>query len=82
MPTPKHLALTAGAVLAALALAGCETTDMKMGSADSKTVATGSAAGAATSGASGQLERCASPLGTVSLVENQNAGWYTILRDE
>jgi len=82
MSTPKHLALTAAAVLAALALAGCETTDMKMGSADAKTVATGSAAGAATSGASGQLERCASPLGTVSLVENQNAGWYTILRNE
>ena len=74
------------AVLAAagatLLLAGCETTDMKMGSQDAKTVATGSAAGAATSGESGALEKCASPLGTVSLVENQSAGWYTILTGE
>nr|WP_245896406.1 CsgG/HfaB family protein [Ottowia oryzae] len=55
---------------------------MKMGSQDAKTVATGSAAGSATSGASGALERCASPLGTVSLVENQSAGWYTVLTGE
>ncbi|MFT3778769.1 MAG: CsgG/HfaB family protein [Ottowia sp.] len=67
---------------AAMLLAGCETTDMKMGSQDAKTVATGSAAGAATSGESGALEKCASPLGTVSLVENQSAGWYTILTGE
>ena len=67
---------------AALMLAGCETTDMKMGSQDAKTVATGSAAGAATSGESGALEKCASPLGTVSLVENQSAGWYTVLTGE
>ncbi|XAH23744.1 peptidoglycan-binding protein [Xylophilus sp. GW821-FHT01B05] len=67
---------------AALLLTGCETTDMKMGSADAKTMATGSAAGGATDGASSQLERCESPLGTVSLNENQSAGWYTILRNE
>ena len=75
----KRAVWSGTAVLAGLLLAGCETTDLKMGSAESKTVATGSAAGAAASGESGQLERCASPLGTVSLVENQNAGWYTIL---
>ena len=46
------------------------------------TVATGGAGGATSSGENSQLEKCASPLGTVSLVENQNAGWYTILRDE
>lgn len=68
--------------LAVLLLAGCETTNMQMGSRDAKTVATGSAAGSATSGESGALERCASPLGTVSLVENQNAGWYTIVTGE
>ncbi|MDF1485599.1 peptidoglycan-binding domain-containing protein [Ramlibacter sp. H39-3-26] len=71
-----------GLVATLSALAGCVTTDMKMGSADAKTVATGSAAGAATDNASGQLERCSAPLGTVSLVENQQAGWYTILRNE
>lgn len=55
---------------------------MQLGSQGAKTVATGSAAGAATSGANSQLERCSSPLGTISLTENQAAGWYTILRDE
>ena len=79
--TPRT-AWTLAAVVAAALLAGCETTDMKMGSQDAKTVATGSAAGAATSGSSGALERCASPLGTVSLVENQSAGWYTVLTGE
>ncbi len=53
-----------------------------MGSQSAKTVATGSAAGGATSGESSQLERCDSPLGTVSLIENQSAGWYTILTGE
>ncbi|MDR1968548.1 MAG: peptidoglycan-binding protein [Burkholderiaceae bacterium] len=74
--------LAALAVGAAMLLVGCETTDMKMGSQESSTVATGSAAGAASSGANTALERCASPLGTVSLVENQEAGWYTVLTGE
>jgi hypothetical protein len=65
-----------------LALTGCQTTDMQLGSQSAKTVATGSAAGSATSGESSQLERCASPLGTVSLIENQSAGWYTVLTGE
>ena len=77
----KSLAVLA-AVGAAMLLAGCETTSMKMGSPEAKTVATGSAAGAATSGESSALEKCASPLGTVSLVENQTAGWYTVLTGE
>lgn len=67
---------------AAVFLAGCETTNMKMGSPDAKTVATGAAGGSATSGENTQLEKCDSPLGTVSLVENETAGWYTILRNE
>src|SRR4029453_2339751 len=71
-------AMVAGAFL----LAGCETTDMQMGSQGAKTVATGSAGGTATTNASGALEKCASPLGTVSLIENPAAGWYTILRNE
>ena len=65
-----------------LVLTGCQTTDMQLGSQSAKTVATGSAAGSATSGESSQLERCASPLGTVSLIENQSAGWYTVLTGE
>ncbi|OUL99260.1 CsgG/HfaB family protein [Variovorax sp. JS1663] len=70
------------ALTALLALAGCQTTDMQMGSQGAKTVATGSAAGAASANTSSALERCPSPLGTVSLIENQQAGWYTILRNE
>ncbi|SDP54643.1 hypothetical protein SAMN04489708_115128, partial [Paracidovorax cattleyae] len=77
----KTFTLLAAALSAAL-LAGCETTNMRMGSAESKTVATGAAAGESSANANTQLERCASPLGTVSLVENQDAGWYTILRNE
>ena len=65
-----------------LALAGCQTTDLQLGSQSAKTVATGSAPGAASSGTNSQLERCASPLGTVSLIENQSAGWYTVLTGE
>lgn len=78
----QSTALAVSALFAGLMLAGCETTALKMGSQDAKTVATGSAAGSATDGASSDLERCDSPLGTVSLVENQNAGWYSILRNE
>ena len=72
----------AGALAGLLLLSGCQTMDMQMGSPSAKTVATGSAAGAATSGESSQLERCDSPLGTVSLIENVNAGWYTVLTGE
>ncbi|MEO5736578.1 MAG: peptidoglycan-binding protein [Variovorax sp.] len=72
----------AAAVVGALLLTGCQTTDMQMGSQSAKTVATGSAAGSSSANASGALERCASPLGTVSLIENQSAGWYTIITGE
>jgi len=64
----------AAAAVGALFLTGCQTTDMQMGSQSAKTVATGSAAGTASANTSGSLERCASPLGTVSLIENQSAG--------
>ncbi|MDB5843128.1 MAG: peptidoglycan-binding domain 1 protein [Polaromonas sp.] len=63
-------------------LSGCVTTDMQMGNPAAKTVATGSAAGASSTNANSGLEKCQSPLGTVSLIENQSAGWYTILTNE
>lgn len=72
----------AAIAVGALLLTGCAATDMQMGSQSAKTMATGSAAGGATDNASSQLERCESPLGTVSLIENQSAGWYTILTGE
>ena len=82
VPTSKRLALLATACAAVALLAGCETTNMRMGSPEAKTVATGAAGGASAAGESAQLQKCSSPLGTVSLVENQDAGWYTILRNE
>lgn len=68
--------------LALVLLSGCEATGMKMGDAGAKTVATGSAAGASTTNESSALEKCDSALGTISLIENQNAGWYTVLTGE
>ena len=82
MSSKTKLAVLA-AIGAAALLAGCETTNLKMGSAGgADTVATGGAGGATSSGENTQLEKCAAPLGTVSLVENETAGWYTILRNE
>ncbi len=77
-----RLTFVAAACAAAALLSGCETTNMRMGSADAKTVATGAAGGASASGENSELQKCSAPLGTVSLVENQDAGWYTILRNE
>lgn len=77
-----RLTILAACSAGTLLLAGCQGLDMQMGSPSAKTTATGSAAGSAVSGESSQLEHCAAPLGTVSLIENQSAGWYTILRNE
>ncbi len=63
----------------AFLLTGCQTAEMQMGAQSAKTTATGSAAGSASANTSSALEKCASPLGTVSLIENQSAGWYTVL---
>nr|WP_315244292.1 CsgG/HfaB family protein [uncultured Albidiferax sp.] len=79
MPNLK-ISLIAACSLALLA--GCETTDMKMGAPEAKTVATGGAGGATATNENSQLEKCPSALGTVSLIENEQAGWYTILRNE
>lgn len=78
----KIASLTLVAATTAMLLSGCETTDMKMGNADAKTVATGAAAGGSSTNTNSALEKCAAPLGTVSLIENQSAGWYTILTRE
>jgi len=67
------------AVLVAAMLAGCAS-KMEMGSQRAKTVATGAAAGANAANANAQLERCDSPMGTVSLVENQQDPWQNLIR--
>lgn len=71
-----------GLTAIALLSSSCVDTSMQMGSQSAKTMATGGAAGSSTSGESSALEKCAEPLGTISLIENQNAGWYTILTGE
>ena len=70
-------------VAVALALAGCaDMQGVQMGSQSAKTVATGSAAGAASANANSQLERCDESLGTLAVVEDQGSPWYYQLRNE
>jgi len=78
-----HLNLGLAAAVA-LSVTGCASglSGMQMGSQRAKTVSTGAAAGGTTVNANDQLEHCDSALGTISLVENENAGWYTILRNQ
>ena len=74
--------LRLAALLASLALAGCLSNPVQMGSPEAKTTATGAAGGATSSGANAQLERCDRPLGTLALLEDQNSDWYRILTGE
>jgi len=76
-----NLGLTAAIALSVVGCAG-GLGGMQMGSQRAKTVSTGAAAGGTTVNANDQLEHCDSALGTISLVENESAGWYTILRNE
>lgn len=75
------LGLLVGGSLA-IPLAGCLATTPTTGGGDSATVATGSAAGSGTSGASAQLETCPKTLGTVSIDEQTNAGWYSAYQSQ
>lgn len=52
---------------------------MQMGSQSAKTAATGSAAGSSTQNVNPELEHCEAPLGTMSVVEDIQAPWYTYL---
>lgn len=65
-----------------VALAGCEATMPKLGTAQSQTAVTGAAAGESTQNASAVLEKCASPLGTVALVEETASDWYRAFTTE
>ncbi len=69
---------TTGIALASLVLlSACA--DMQMGSTAAKTAATGSAGGDTSQNANTGLQRCAAPLGTVSIVEDTQAPWYGML---
>lgn len=68
-------------LLATLALGACQS-PIVMGDPSAKTAATGAAGGANAVGQNTALEHCAEPMGTISLVENQGAGWYSIITGE
>jgi len=67
------------ALLATLDVAECGATEPTLGGAG--TTATGAAGGAASDGASSQLERCNESLGTLAVVEDQSAPWYASLSE-
>ena len=84
-PVPVHWFVRSAMVFAMLLVfnpwipdAGAGT-DPKLGG--SGTVATGSAGGAESQGASSQLERCDESLGTMAVVEDQTAPWYHTLSE-
>jgi hypothetical protein len=66
-------------IAAALALAGCGGTGPKLG--EGGTVATGGAGGASSENANSQLEKCSQSMGTLAVVEDQNAPWYVHLSE-
>ena len=56
--------------LAALSVAGCASTQTQLGGGG--TMVTGSAGAAGAQGSAPQLTRCASPIGTAALIEQDN----------
>lgn len=79
--SPARAPLALSAIAAALfALTGCVATTPEVGGG-SKTAVTGAAGGATATGANSTLERCDESLGTIGVVEDQNATWYQYLRN-
>lgn len=78
----KHTFVTLAVASLTGLLGGCVATMPTIGSEKANTAATGSAAGEAVQGANTTLEKCASPLGTVSLVEETTADWYRLFTTE
>ncbi len=64
---------------AALVLGGCVEMPIKMGSKSAKSTATGSAGGANAEGENSALEHCKRPLGTMALLEDHHASWYSTM---
>jgi Curli production assembly/transport component CsgG len=71
-------ALAAGAIAALLCCASVAWAQEVGGG--SKGAVTGAAGGASSEGANSSLERCDQTLGTIGVVEDQNAGWYRTLQ--
>ena len=75
----KYTLLT---IATAAMLSGCVATMPTIGSEKANVATTGAAAGDAAQGANAALEKCASPLGTVALVEETSADWYRLFTTE
>ena len=59
-------------------LTGCMSS-MSMGSPEAKTTATGSAAGSNVQNANPGLTRCTESMGTVTIYEDRNSDWYSVV---
>lgn len=70
------------AALSSLALGACVSTPINMGSAESKTTATGSAGGSTAVNANSALERCDRPVGTAAFIEDTGSAWYGVLTSQ
>jgi hypothetical protein len=77
-PSTLSPALRAGVAASLLACAGLVLAQEVGGG--SKGAVTGAAGGATSEGGNSSLERCDQALGTIGVVEDQNAGWYRTLQ--
>ncbi|WP_280156073.1 CsgG/HfaB family protein [Piscinibacter sp. XHJ-5] len=78
-PAPAFGCARISIAAAALILGGCLATTPEIGGG-SKTAVTGAAGGATAENANSSIERCDQSLGTLGVVEDQNAPWYHQLR--
>jgi hypothetical protein len=74
-------ALTRAALAAAAAAGLAGAAGAQQVGGGTKSAVTGAAGGASAEGASSALERCPETLGTIGVVEDQNAGWYRTLQE-
>lgn len=75
----KNLSSLALVGLAAV-LTGCVATAPTIGDPSAKTAATGAAGGANATNANSQLEKCDRSMGTIAVVEDQQATWFTTMQ--
>ena len=77
--SPAGRLLKSALLLSPLLLAGCMATAPTMG--DNKGTVSGAAGGATAENKNSQLEHCDESLGTLAIFEDQNAPWWSQLRD-
>ncbi len=78
--TLRKTLITLGMGAALFAISGCDATQPVVGGGSKGTV-TGAAGGETTANANSSLERCDKTLGTLGVVEDQNASWFQELRN-